>query len=96
MVHYNSSSIVMDPIWYFDTGATDHVSLDIQKLNVAKENKGDETPQVGNDIRLLISHVGSSSLSHFKLPNVLIVHKLTKNLLSFSKLTEDNDVYVEF
>lgn len=43
-----------------------------------------------------ISHVGSSYLPNLKLPNVLIVPKLTKNRLSVSKLTDDNYVLVEF
>lgn len=72
-----------------------HVSRDLQKLNVADEYKGDDKLQVGNINQLCISHVGSSSLLNLHLPNMLIVPKLTKNLLSVSKLTDDNNVYVE-
>ncbi|KAL4563173.1 hypothetical protein LXL04_027209 [Taraxacum kok-saghyz] len=96
VAQYHSPSTVIDPAWYIDTGATDHVSPDIQKLNIAEDYKGDDKLQVGNGNQLSISHVGSSYLPHLKLPNVLIVPKLTKNLLSVSKLTADNDVYVEF
>lgn len=45
--HY-SPSTVFDPNWYLDSGATDHVSPDLQKLNVADEYKGDDKLQVGN------------------------------------------------
>nr|KAJ0191944.1 hypothetical protein LSAT_V11C800425760 [Lactuca sativa] len=65
-------------------------------MNIVDSYTGDEKLQVGNGNHLSISHVGSSSISHLKLPNVLIVPNLTKNLLSVSKLTEDNDVYMEF
>lgn len=75
---------------------TDHVSLDISKLNIADAYIGSDKLQVGNGKNLHISHVGSSSLPNLKLPNVLIVPALTKNLLSVSKLTDDNDVYIEF
>lgn len=71
------------------------MSRDLQKLNVADEYKGDDKLQVGNINQLCISHVGSSSLLNLHLPNMLIVPKLTKNLLSVSKLTDDNNVYVE-
>lgn len=86
----------MDLHWYFDTGATDHVTPDISKLNVADNYQGDDKIQVGNGKNLSISHVGSSFLPNLKLPNVLVVPDLTKNLLSVSKLTDDNDIYLEF
>ncbi|KAL4587789.1 hypothetical protein LXL04_000663 [Taraxacum kok-saghyz] len=42
MAQYNSQSTVIDPAWYFDSGATDHVSPDINKLNITDEYKGDD------------------------------------------------------
>ena len=72
-----------------------HVSRDLQKLNVADEYMGDDKLQVGNGNQLSISHVGSSSLPNLHFPNMLIVPKLTKNLHGISKLIEDNNVYVE-
>ncbi|KAL4554593.1 hypothetical protein LXL04_037187 [Taraxacum kok-saghyz] len=85
-----------DPTWYSDTEATDHVSPDFTKLNVADEYKGDDKLQVGNGNHLSISHVGSSFLPNLKLRNVFIVPELTKTLLSVSKLTADNNIYMEF
>lgn len=86
----------MDPSWYFDTGATDHVTPDISKLTIANDYTGDDKLQVGNGKHLSISHVGSSLLPNLSLPSVFIVLNLTKNLLSVSKLTRDNDVFMEF
>ena len=74
----------------------DHVSPDINKLNITDAYTANDKLQVGNGNYLSISHVGSSSLSILKLPNVLIVPKLTKNLLSVSKLTNDNNFYMKF
>ncbi|KAL4573020.1 hypothetical protein LXL04_019813 [Taraxacum kok-saghyz] len=92
----HSSSTVFDPSWYVDSGATDHVTPDITKLNIADSYTGDDKVQVGNGNHLSISHIGSSSLSNLKLSNILVVPDLTKSLLSVSKLTDDNNVCVEF
>ncbi|KAH1193046.1 Retrovirus-related Pol polyprotein from transposon RE1 [Glycine max] len=40
-----TSSIVMDPSWYFDTGATDHVTPDISKLTIANDYTDDDKLQ---------------------------------------------------
>lgn len=86
----------MDPTWYFDTGAIDHVTPDVSKLNIADNYQGDDKLQVGNCNHLFISHVGSTSMPNLILQNVLVDPELTKNLLSVSILTDDNDVYMEF
>lgn len=86
----------MDPSWYFDTGATNHIIPDINKLTIAEDYTGDDKLQVGNGKNLSISHEGYCSLHNLSLPSVFIVPKLTKNLLSVSKLTRDNNVYMEF
>ncbi|CAN0910575.1 hypothetical protein LINGRAHAP2_LOCUS26367 [Linum grandiflorum] len=49
------SPTVMDPSWYFDTGASDHVTPDFTKLTVADAYSGNDTLQVGNE------HAGSTS-----------------------------------
>lgn len=95
MAHYNSPSAV-DPSWYFDTGATDHVSPDLHKLSISDEYSGSDKLQVGNGNLLSISHTGSCSLLNLKLPNVIIVTQLTKHLLSVHKLCRDNNVMMEF
>ena len=49
--------------------------------------------------QLLISHIGHMSLptsQSLKLKNILLVPSITKNLISISKFTLENDVIVEF
>ena len=66
----------------------------------ADEYTGQDQVHVGNGQGLPIKHLGSASLSFpnasFKLSDVLHVPQITKNLLSVSKFTSDNDVYFEF
>lgn len=56
--------------------------------------------QVRNGSGLKIARIGSSTLttpsSSLKINEILHVPRITKNLLSISKLTKDNDVYCEF
>ncbi|CAN1270978.1 Retrovirus-related Pol polyprotein from transposon RE1 [Linum perenne] len=49
MAQASDSTSVIDPSWYFDTGATDHVTPDFGKLSVADEYNGGDKLQVGND-----------------------------------------------
>lgn len=44
----NSPSTLVDPSWYVDSGATDHVSPDMQRLNIAEDYRGTDKLQVGN------------------------------------------------
>lgn len=94
--YHHSPSTVVDPNWYFDTRATDHIAPDLQKMNLAEDYHGNDKLQVGNGKNLVISHLGISSLHNLKLPSVLIVPKITKHLLSVSKLTKENNVYLQF
>lgn len=85
VVQAATSSTVMDPAWYLDSGATYHVTPDIRKLHIAEEYTGDDKIRVGNGNHLSISHVGFNSLHGLRLPSILDVPNLTKNLLSISK-----------
>ena len=51
---------------------------------------------MGNNNQLFFSHIGSPTLHHLKLPTVLVVPKITKRLLSVSKLSKENNVYLQF
>lgn len=92
----SSPYAIIDPNWYFDTGATDHVTPDLNKLHLQESYTGADKLQVRNGTNFQISHSGSSSLSSLRLPKVLVVPHLTKNVLSVSQLTRDNNVYMEF
>jgi hypothetical protein len=61
---------------------------------------GPEAVHIVNDKGLSIAHKGSATLptsfSSLKLTNVLHLPEITKNLLSVSQLTLDNNVRIEF
>ncbi|KAJ3708562.1 hypothetical protein LUZ61_012267 [Rhynchospora tenuis] len=86
--------------WYIDSGATTHVTSDINNLSSSMPYNGSEAVHIGNGSGLTISHKGYSIISigdiTLKLNNLLCVPAITKNLLSVSQLTADNNVLVEF
>ena len=81
-----------------DSGATDHLTSDLERLHVHARYGGKDQVQVANGAGLSISHIGHSSLagSSLKLNNVLHVPHLSKHLFSVYRLVCDNDVFVEF
>jgi hypothetical protein len=93
-----SPSQPRDLNWYPDTGATHHITSDLNNLNLHSEAyDGTDEIQVANGTRLAIKHTGISKLSpNFLLRSVLHVPRITKNLLSIQKFTSDNNIYVEF
>jgi len=82
--------------WYFDSGARNHVTHQTNKIQDLTENNGKNYLLVGNGEKLKIIASGSTKLSNLNLHVVLYVPKITKNLLSISKLTADNNILVEF
>ena len=95
-----TSDSVHDPAWYMDSGATSHVTSELGNLSISSDYKGKNKLCVGDVKALTISHVGSSLLSSKTQPlllnNILHVPQITKNLISVSKFTRDNDVIIEF
>ena len=94
---------LMDPNWYLDSGATNHYTLDLFNLSNKTDFHGSDNIYMVNGESLAISHIGSSSFSTIcsnkpclQLINMLHVPRLTKNLISVSKFTADNDVFFEF
>lgn len=87
--------------WYPDTGATNHLTSDLNNLNIhSEEYVGTYKVQVGNGAALPILHTGFTSLptssQQFTLNNILHVPHITKNLISVSQFTKDNHCYLEF
>jgi histone deacetylase 1/2 len=84
-----------------DTGATDHLTNELGKLQVKEPYHGKEKVYTADGSGMHISHIGhavlptpSSRPLHLK--NVLHVPTLTKNLLSVPRFTRDNRVLIEF
>jgi histone deacetylase 1/2 len=92
-------SYPIDPAWYADTGATDHLTNDLDKLTVREPYNGNDQVHTANGAGMRIHHVGQGILptpSHnLRLNDVLHVPSVTRNLLSVKKLTHDNPVFVE-
>ncbi|GKB35432.1 retrovirus-related pol polyprotein from transposon TNT 1-94 [Tanacetum coccineum] len=85
------------PDWFVDTGASAHMTSDSAHLDAAASYSGNESVIFGNGNSASISHIGRSYISpNISLLDVLVVPKLTKSLLSVSKLTQDNQVDVVF
>ena len=83
--------------WFIDIGASAHMTPDPSQLDKVEPYHGKDCVIVGNGASLPISHTGMlSPSSNFKLLDVLIVPRLTKNLLSISKLTSDFPLSVTF
>lgn len=90
-----------DPSWYFDSGATNHITNNACKLLEPKLYIGAEKLLVGTGHSLHIEHIGLvllTTIMHEPLcfKYVLHVPNITKNLLSISQLLSDNNVIVEF
>ena len=99
----NHSAFIASPYhnqgyeWYFDSGASNHVTHQNEKLQDLNENNGTTSSLlVGNGERLKILASGTTTLNNLNLHNVLYIPKIIKNLLSVSKLIVDNNALVEF
>ncbi|KAL4383320.1 hypothetical protein GQ457_15G008320 [Hibiscus cannabinus] len=92
--------VVDDNAWYPDSGATHHLTKDVSNLQVSNTYPSTGMVQVGNGNTIPIRFVGQSVLlngsRNLHLRNLLYVPNITKNLLSVSKFTHDNQVLLEF
>ncbi|KAL3634153.1 hypothetical protein CASFOL_021207 [Castilleja foliolosa] len=103
MAHVAGSNVSNDEGWWFpDSGASAHVTNDLNSLHSASEYNGTSKLQVGNGQNELISHIGNSTFyspdsdRKFHLKDLLHVPGITKNLISVSKFALDNNVFFEF
>jgi hypothetical protein len=90
----------VDPSWYADTGATDHLTYNLDKLHMKEQYHGKDHVRTANGAGMRITHIGQSILptpSHpLHLKDVLHVPSVTRNLLLVKKFTRDNNVFFEF
>jgi GAG-pre-integrase domain len=86
--------------WYMDSGASTHVTSDLNALTSYSPYTGSDQLHIGDGKGLEILHIGSGCLqtSSFTLvlSNILHVPSISKPLLSISQLLADNNVYVQF
>uniref|UniRef100_A0A803PHM7 Retrovirus-related Pol polyprotein from transposon TNT 1-94-like beta-barrel domain-containing protein n=1 Tax=Cannabis sativa TaxID=3483 RepID=A0A803PHM7_CANSA len=93
--------MLQDDAWYADSGASNHVTSEAANLNQKNKYNGKDSLIVGDGNKLSIKHIGSGFMptddgSSLVLKEMLHVPSITKNLVSISKLTVDNNVTVEF
>jgi histone deacetylase 1/2 len=94
-------SYPIDAPWYVDSGATDHLTSQMNKLNARESYQGTDKVHTANGAGMHISHIGQASVptytsTQLRLTNILHVPSLTRDLLSVHKLTLDNNVFCEF
>jgi histone deacetylase 1/2 len=86
--------------WYTDTGATDHVTGELDKMMIRERYNGGEQIHTTNGSGMDITHIGRVICHTLErklfLNNVLHVPSATKNHVSVHKLASDNNAYLEF
>ncbi|RVX10653.1 Retrovirus-related Pol polyprotein from transposon TNT 1-94 [Vitis vinifera] len=86
--------------WFFDTGATHHLSHSAQTLSCVQPYSGTDQVTIGDGNSLPILNTGTKSFffpsKTFSLNQVLHVPHLSTNLISVSKFCTDNAVFFEF
>ncbi|OMO81232.1 Reverse transcriptase, RNA-dependent DNA polymerase [Corchorus capsularis] len=99
MANFANASPATKP-WCLDSGASHHVTVDLNNLSISSEYDGTESIKIGDGTGLQITHTGETELfssNHsFKLDEVLCVPTIAQNLVSVSKFCKANKVSVEF
>ena len=95
-----TSNYGVDTNWYMDTGATDHITGELEKLTIRDKYSGNEQVHAANGTGMEIGYVGHSVLysphTHIHLNNVLHVPQASKSLISVNSLARDNNAFLEF
>jgi len=90
----------VDTNWYMDTGATGHITGELDRLTVRDRYNGGDQVHTASGSGMKIDHIGHSTLcfpsSQIHLKNVLHVPQASKNLVSVNRITRDNNVFLEF
>jgi len=99
---YAAQAKIPPPKWLFDSGASHHITNDLQNLSLHNDYNGNDHLHVANGMSLPITHVGSTTLNSSKpnrnlvLNNVLYAPGVSQNLVSVSQLCNTNNVSIEF
>jgi hypothetical protein len=90
----------VDTNWYTDTGATDHITSELDKLPMKEKYGGQEKIQSANGLGMRISYIGNSTLQiherNLHLNNILLVPSTQKNICSVHRLTTNNPIFIEY
>lgn len=61
VANYASAPNTMSPSWVFDTGASHHVTTNLNNMHIHSEYDGPEEVHIGDGTGLQISHIGSTN-----------------------------------
>jgi histone deacetylase 1/2 len=90
----------VDNTWYTDTGATDHITGELEKLSIRDKYNGGDQIHTTSGAGMNIKHVGHSTIRtpirNLHLRNILHVPSTKKNLVSVHCLASNNNVFLEF
>ncbi len=94
------NSYGVDTNWYIDTGATNHVTGELDKLTMKEKYNGGEQIHTASGAGMDISHIGHAIVHNpnsrnIHLRNVLYVPQAKKNLVSVHRLVNDNSAFLE-
>jgi hypothetical protein len=89
-----------DANWYVDTGATYHITNELERLTTKERYIGNGQIQVANGSGLTISHIGNSSIADLGRSLLLkqnpYAHRINRHLMSVRRLAHDNNAFIEF
>jgi hypothetical protein len=85
-----ATSYHLDPTWYAESVATDHITCDLDKLTMKENYGGPNQVHTANGTGMMIKYIGQSTLStpsrSIVLKNVLNVPQATRNLTFVHRL----------
>jgi hypothetical protein len=89
-----------DNAWYTDSGMTDHITGDLDKLTTHDTYLGQDQIHTANESGMNINYIDNSIIPvpgrNLVINNVLHVPSTQKNLISVHRFTLDNDTFIEF
>jgi hypothetical protein len=95
-----TTSYGIDTNWYTDTGATDHITGELDKLTVRDKYHGNDQVHTASGAGMRVNQIGQSIVKTPKrnliLNNILYVLEANKNLASVHHLTSDNNAFIEY
>lgn len=86
--------------WYFDSGATNHVTHNLQNIQNPQPSRMPDGVLVGNGNSLLVAHTGKGLLptphAQFLLSHIMHTPSITHNLISVYQFSKDNNCSLIF
>jgi hypothetical protein len=94
-----TSSSGTDPNWYLDSGVTDHITGEVEKMTFHERYNGNDQVRAANGAGMVITHIGKSVIPSNSRPlhlnNVLHIPLAHKQLVSIHRFNLDNHTFIE-